>query len=246
MLDLHGRVALVAGGGAGIGLEISRRLADLGASLALSYRTSREAAESTARSLAVKCSVHHADLLNVQDCDVLVESVVSEHGRLDVVVNCVGVTRFIPFEDLASVTEDVWDEILGVNVKAAFFLSRAAGQWMRDRGEGGVIVHVSSVAGLITAGSSLPYAVAKAAEIHLTRGLATALAPAVRVNCVAPATVATRWWDQNQPGLERARNASRFKRLATAEDVADATVLLVTNESMSGQTLVVDLANMMH
>jgi 3-oxoacyl-[acyl-carrier protein] reductase len=237
-------VALVTGGGAGIGLEISRRLADAGAALALSYATSQAEAESAASSLGG--SAHQANLTRVAEADALVDAVIAKHGRLDVVVNCVGVTRFIPFEDLAAVTEDVWDNILDVNVKAAFFLSRAAGQWMRDQGEGGVIVHVSSVAGLITAGSSLPYAVAKAAEIHLTRSLATALAPAVRVNCVAPATVATRWWDQNQPGLERARNASRFKRLATAEDVADATLLLVTNESMSGQTLVVDLANIMH
>jgi 3-oxoacyl-[acyl-carrier protein] reductase len=244
MLDLHGRVALVAGGGAGMGLEISRRLADLGATLALSYATSQAEAESAASSLGG--SAHQANLTRVADADSLISSVVAQHGGLDVVVNCAGVTRFIQFEDLAAVTEDVWDDILDVNVKAAFFLSRAAGQWMRDHGQGGVIVHVASTAGLTVGGSSLPYSVAKSAAIHLTRTLAVALAPAVRVNCVAPGTVDTRWWDQNQPGLERARNGSRFKRLATAEDVADAAVLLVTNESLSGQTLAVDLANVMH
>jgi 3-oxoacyl-[acyl-carrier protein] reductase len=246
MLDLHGRVALIAGGGAGMGLEISRRLARLGATLALSYATSRSDAESAANALGVECSVHQADLARVADANALIASVLAEHGQLDVVVNCAGVTRFIPFEDLAAITEEVWDDILDVNVKAAFFLSRAAGTWMRDNSHGGVIVHVSSVAAFTTRGSSLPYAVAKAAEVHLTRTLAQALAPAVRVNCVAPGTVATRWWDQNQPGLERAREASLFKRLATVEDVADATVLLITNESMSGQTLAVDLGNVMH
>jgi 3-oxoacyl-[acyl-carrier protein] reductase len=229
-----------------MGLEISRRLAHLGADLALSYATSRTDAEAAANSLGVKCSTHQANLTRVDDADALVASVVAEHGRLDVVVNCAGVTRFIPFEDLAAVTEDIWDDILDVNVKAAFFLSRAAGTWMRDHSHGGVIVHVSSVAGFTTRGSSLPYAVAKAAEVHLTRTLAQALAPTVRVNCVAPGTVATRWWDENPAGLERARAASAFKRLATAEDVADAAVLLVTNKSMSGQTLAVDLANVMH
>jgi 3-oxoacyl-[acyl-carrier protein] reductase len=250
MLDLHGRVALVTGGGAGMGLEIARRLAERGADLALSYATSRTIAETAASSLRAdlhsRCAIRQADLRSVPDVDALVQWVVAEFGRLDVVVNCAGLTRFIAFEDLASVSEEVWDDILDVNLKGAFFLSRSAGTWMRDHGSGGVIVHVASTAAFATRGSSLPYSVAKAAVVQLTRTLAQALAPSVRVNAVAPGTVDTRWWDQNRGGLERARTTSRFSRLTTVEDVADATIQLVVNESMSGQTVVVDLANVFH
>ena len=108
-------------------------------------------------------------------------------------------------------------------------------------------MHVASTAAFSTRGSSLPYTVAKAGVVQLTRTLAQALAPSVRVNAVAPGTVATKWWDSADPGvLERVRSASRFKRLTSASDVAEAAVLLVTNESMSGQTIVVDLASVMH
>src|ERR1051326_1167828 len=118
MLDLHGRVAVITGGGAGMGYGMSKRLARLGADLALSYATSAGAAEKSAADLhaasGVRCSVHHADLRKVADCDALVESALAEHGRLDVVVNCAGVTRFISFEDLAAITEDVWEDVLDV------------------------------------------------------------------------------------------------------------------------------------
>jgi 3-oxoacyl-[acyl-carrier protein] reductase len=250
MLDLHGRVALVTGGGAGMGLEISRRLVERGADLALSYASSASSAEAAAERLqsefGVGVRVFRADLRAVPEVDALVQEVVAEFERLDVVVNCAGLTRFINFEDLTAVTEDVWDDVLDVNLKGAFFLSRAAGTWMRDHDAGGVIVHVASTAGFATRGSSLPYSVAKAAVVQLTRTLAQALAPSVRVNAVAPGTVDTRWWDQNREGLERARTASRFKRLTSVEDVAEATIQLVVNESMSGQTVVVDLANIFH
>jgi 3-oxoacyl-[acyl-carrier protein] reductase len=246
MLELNGRVALVTGGGAGMGLEISRRLAAGGADLAISYAHSAREAEEAARTFGTRCSVHQADLRHPAEADALVQSVLNEHQRLDVLVNCAGATRFIPFENLQAVTEEVWDELLDVNLKAAFFLSRAAGAWMRDHTIGGVIVHVSSTAAFANRGSSLPYNVAKAGVIQLTRILAQALAPSVRVNALAPGTVATRWWDGNPAGLERARDSSLFHRLASTEDVADAALHLVTNESMSGQTIVVDLGNVMH
>ena len=246
MLDLNGRVALVTGGGAGMGLEISRRLCASGATLAISYAHSSSEAKEAAQSLGTACSVHRADLRSATEADSLVKAVIDTHQRLDVLVNCVGATRFIPFDNLDAITEEVWNELLDVNLKAAFFLSRAAGTWMRERANGGVIVHVSSTAAFATRGSSLPYNIAKAGVIQLTRILAQALAPSVRVNAVAPGTVATRWWDANPAGLERARETSLFHRLATAEDVADAAVLLVRNESMTGQTIVVDLGNVMH
>jgi 3-oxoacyl-[acyl-carrier protein] reductase len=232
-----------------MGAEISRRLAGQGADLAISYAHSKAPAEQTTASLTalgLRAVALQADLTRLDQIDALIAQVTSTFGRLDVLVNCVGLTRFIDFEQLDAITETVWDEILDTNLKGAFFVSRAAGLWMRQQA-GGVIVNVASTAAFSTRGSSLPYNVAKAGVVQMTRVLAQALAPSVRVNCVAPGTVPTRWWDNGPPGaIERATAASRFKRLSTAEDVADAALLLVQNESLSGQTLVVDLATVMH
>jgi 3-oxoacyl-[acyl-carrier protein] reductase len=248
-LDLSGKVALVTGGGTGMGREISRQLAERGAQLMLSYAHSEtEAAQAKAEltKLGVTVEARQADVRKVEHCDALVQHVIDTFGRIDVLINCAGTTRFIPFPDLAGVTEDAWDEILDVNLKGAFFLARAAGMWMRSEGDSGVIVNIGSTAGLSTRGSSIPYAVSKAALVQLTRTLASALAPHVRVNSVAPNTVMTKWWD----GHEEAANANvatfRFGKPITVQEVADTVLLLVTNEGMSGQTIVVDAANVMH
>jgi 3-oxoacyl-[acyl-carrier protein] reductase len=248
-VDLHGRIALVTGGGTGMGREISRRIAARGARVAISY--SRSESEAHAAASEIDARAFQADVRNLEDINALVASTTRELGGLDVLVNCVGLTRFIDFENLDAVTEEVWDAILDVNLKGAFFVSRAVGLWMRQTSEqrpgGGVIVNVSSTAAFSTRGSSIPYNIAKAGVVQMTRTLAQALAPAVRVNCVAPGTVPTRWWDHGPPGaLDRAIANSKFKRLTAAEDVADAVLLLVENDSLSGQTLAVDLASVMH
>lgn len=249
-LDVRDRVALVTGGGTGIGFEISSRLAQRGARLAITYSQSRDEAEAAAeqlRALGTECLVRRTDVSRAQAADELVTAVVERFGRLDVVVNSAGTTRFVPFTDLAAITEQVWDDILDVNLKGAFFVSRAAGLWMRDRGAGGAIVNVASIAGLRPSGSSLPYSVSKAGLIHATRGLALALAPSVRVNAVAPGLVLTRWWTRRPAEeVERIVANTAFKRALDAGEVADAALLLITNESISGQTLAVDLANVMH
>lgn len=245
--DLTNRVALVTGGGTGIGREISMRLAQRGADVVISYAHSRDEAERSAAE--IKAGTVQLDVTRLDQIQPAIEHVAQTHGGLDVLVNCVGLTRFIDFEKLEEVTEQVWDDILDVNLKGAFFVSRAAGLWMRAHAPagGGAIVNIASTAAFSTRGSSIPYNIAKAGVVQMTRTLAQALAPAVRVNCVAPGTVPTRWWESGPPGaLDRAIANSRFNRLTAAEDVADAVLLLVENESLSGQTLAVDLATVMH
>jgi 3-oxoacyl-[acyl-carrier protein] reductase len=163
----------------------------------------------------------------------------AELGGLDVLVNNAGTTRFIDHADLEALTAEVWDEILGVNLKGAFFCCRAALPLLRERQ--GNIVNVTSVAGLQGHGSSIPYAASKAALNCVTKSLARAFAPDVRVNAVAPGPVLTRWLADHMDHVERSMQVTPMKRAATPDDIADAVAFLALGTSLvTGQVLVVD------
>jgi 3-oxoacyl-[acyl-carrier protein] reductase len=162
-----------------------------------------------------------------------------EFGGLDVLVNNAGTTRFIEHADLDALTDAVWDEILGVNLKGTFYCCRAAMPLLQDRG--GAIVNVTSVAGLQGDGSSIPYAASKAALNCLTKSLARVFAPQVRVNAAAPGPVLTRWLADHMDRVERYVHVTPMRRAATPEDIADAVAFLALGNSLvTGQVLVVD------
>ncbi|HEY8477303.1 MAG TPA: glucose 1-dehydrogenase [Chloroflexota bacterium] len=242
-MELKERVALVTGGGTGLGRAIALALAREGANVAVNYSRSEAEAEATVRSLrdlGVKATAVRADVGRTDEAEALVERTVAELGRLDVLVNNAGTTEFVDFRDLDRITEAMWDRILDVNVKAIFFLSRAAAGAMRRRG-GGSIVNITSISGLRAGGSSIPYSVSKAASTMLTKCLAIALAPEVRVNAVAPGLMDTRWgraWGEAH--LESYAAEAHLRRLPTLDDIAAAVVFVAKNESMTGQTVVVD------
>jgi NAD(P)-dependent dehydrogenase (short-subunit alcohol dehydrogenase family) len=148
----------------------------------------------------------------------------------------------VPFSDLKTVDEALWDSVMDVNLKGTYLVCRAAALRMREQ-DGGAIVNITSSAGVLPSGSSIPYSVSKAAVIHLTKALAIGLAPKIRVNTVAPSLMLTRWWDGHDASVKAWIDASRFKKPLDLEDVARATVFLATTESISGQTLLVDQAN---
>ena len=241
-------VALVTGGGTGLGLEISRQLKDLGYRLAITYsRSGTEAAAGaeSLRSAGATVSLHKVDISIGSQVDALIDAVYQSYDRLDLVVNNAGATRWIPYPDLASADEEAWDDVLDVNLKGTYLVSRAAALRMLPAG-GGSMLNIASAAGISVGGSSIPYAVSKAGVVHLTKMLAVALAPKIRVNCIAPSMLQTRWWADHQEGAQNYVKNSRFGRSITVEDTARAVVMLATNESISGQTLVVDLAGFLH
>jgi len=249
-VDLKGRVALVTGGATGIGAATALALAKAGAAgIAINYRSAKKEAEkiaAAARKAGAQAFCVHADVKSDEDIGRMVEEVKKRFRRLDVLVNNAGVTQWIPPKDLHGLTDDAWDDILDVNVKAAFRCARAAAPLLVK--SGGMIVNVASISGVIAPAtmSSLAYGAAKAALIHLTRGLAVALAPKVRVNGVAPAFTDTPWMRKHYGGAYRrvmAQAASNYplKRVAKPEDVAAAIVGLVTGgDFVTGQTLIVD------
>jgi 3-oxoacyl-[acyl-carrier protein] reductase len=235
-MDLRGGRWLVTGGGTGLGRAIAVAAARGGARVAVNYRRSRDAAEATAAEiggLAIQGDV-------ATDAVRIVEDAAAALGGLDVLVNNAGTTVHVPFRDLAGIAEADWDRIMAVNVRAAFLASRAAA------GHGAkAILNVASVAGLHPRGSSLAYSVSKAALIHLTRGLAVALAPATRVNAVAPGWLDTPWW-QGRGDIERARGATLLGHVPSVADTAMAAIFLCLNESITGQVLPVDSGANLH
>jgi 3-oxoacyl-[acyl-carrier protein] reductase len=241
-VDLAGKVAIVTGGGTGIGRATSLLLAGAGAAVAVNFSRSKaeagevvqEIASSGGHAIAVRANVAHA-----ADVDAMVARVASELGGIDLLVNNAGTTRFIDLADLDAVTDEVWNELLGVNLKGAFYCARAVAPRMRERGRG-AIVSVSSVAGLTGNGSSLPYAVSKAALIGLTKSLARALAPDIRVNSVAPGIVMTRWVAGREEHARRLGDQALLGINARPEDVASMITSLLCNDAITGQTIVVD------
>ncbi|HZV51125.1 MAG TPA: SDR family oxidoreductase [Candidatus Dormibacteraeota bacterium] len=237
------RVALVTGGGTGLGRAISLCLAEAGMDVAVNYsRSAAEAAETVeaACALGARAEAYRADVAREDQVAAMIEGVVGAFGRLDVLVSNAGATTFCPFEDLEAVSEADWDAILGVNVKGTWFCARHAAPHLRARGAGHLIT-ISSTAGLITFGSSIPYCVSKAALIHLTRCLARALAPEVQVNSVAPGYLDTRWGRRfGEEGMRGFVARSALRRVPTVEDVARQVLTLVTGTSSTGQVYVVD------
>jgi NAD(P)-dependent dehydrogenase (short-subunit alcohol dehydrogenase family) len=249
-MELTGRVALVTGGATGIGRATVLRLARSGAAgVAINYRSARDQAAQLAsevRELGAEALCVHADVRRDEQVRAMVRQIDERFGRLDVVVNNAGITRWIPIADLEALTDEAWHEILDVNLIAAFRCTRAAAELLKQAG--GAVVNVSSISGYLATAtlSSLPYGASKAALMYLTKGLAVALGPHVRVNAVAPAFTDTDWMreyygDQYEQAIARASENFPLRRIATPDDVAAAIVsLIVGGDFVTGQTLLVD------
>ncbi len=236
------RIAIVTGSATGIGRSVAWRLADRGFAVTVNYSKSKAEAEETAdgvRARNAEVLLHQANIGDDSAVRGLVEATLRAFGGLDVLVNNAATTHFVDHRDLDGLTEEVWNDILQVNVKGTFYGCRAAMPHLKARG--GNIVNIASVAGIAGSGSSIAYAASKGAVITLTKSLAKAFAPEVRVNAVAPGPVQTRWLADHQDMVEQAMRVTPLKRPATPEDIADATVFLADGNSlMTGQVLVID------
>lgn len=249
-MELHDRVALVTGGAGGIGAAVVRVLAKtrLGG-VVVNYRKSGKEAETLVREIeanGVKAAAIRADIQSDEQVRGMMGTIEHDFGRLDILVNNAGLTHWVKLANLEGLTDAIWDEILDVNVKGSFRCARAAVAMLSETQ--GMIINISSISGVLATStiSSLAYGTAKAALIYMTKGLAVAMAPRVRVNCVAPAFTDTPWMSQHfgteyQQVIATASAGYPLQRIATPEDIAGAVIGLITGgDFVTGQTLIVD------
>ena len=235
-------VALVTGSTSGIGEGIARRLVADGYCVVVHSRSSASIGQALARELGNAVYVQ-ADVAVEAERVRLVNEAVAAWGRLDVLVNNAGISQVIAHADLAAATPDIWHALYEVNVVAPFRLVAAAEAALRASAAGGkpaCVVNVSSHAGVRPKGASIPYAATKAALNHVTRLQAVALAPAIRVNAVAPGLVDTPMtadWTQAQ---QLWRESSPMRRAATPQDIAQAVSLLLAADYVTGEVLLSD------
>ncbi|MEK4236376.1 SDR family NAD(P)-dependent oxidoreductase [Paenibacillus sp. FSL H7-0714] len=241
-MDLNNKVALVTGGGTGIGKAVSLELARRGALVAVNYSRSEAEAYETVNTIinqGGQAIAVQADVSKDQEVRSMVHSIIQHFGTVDLLVNNASITKHIALGDLEKATEEVWDELYDVNVKGMFFCARAVAPYMNHSGSG-TIVNLGSIAGQTGLGSSLPYAVSKAAVHGLTKSLSHALAPTIRVNCVAPGAVATRWWSGREEQMHKLAPNLLLQRLSSTEDIAQFVCATLEQEAMTGQIITVD------
>ncbi len=230
------RFALVTGGGVRVGRAISEGLAEHGLHVAVHYNSSAQAAQQTVeaiearggRGLAVR-----GDLRDAAACDDLVRRVMGEFGALDVVVN--SAASFVQTR-VGETDASAWDEVFALNVRAPFFICQAAAARMRD---GGCIVNIADLAGVQAWPSYLAHGASKAALINLTRSLARALGPRIRVNAIAPGAVLLPEGFAPK-ATEKLIGETPLGRVGAATDVVEAVRYLVDADFVTGSLLVVD------
>ena len=237
-MDLTGQAVIVTGSSSGIGAAVARRLAGFGAGIVVNSASSVATGQQIAAELPDAVYVQ-GDVGDPATAAALVAAAEERWGRLDGVINNAGVTVDVPLHDIDAVTVGHWDKVLRTNLVGTFLVSQAALPLLR-RADEGWIINITSLAGIRQTGSSLPYAVSKAALNHLTTIMAKYAGDGVRVNAVAPGLVATPWtqtWDERKAGVEL---VAPLHRVATPEDIADACIGVIGARYATGQTFLVD------
>ena len=236
-VPLLNRVALVTGSAKRLGRAIALRLAQEGADIVLHFLLSWEEAQETAqevRRIGRRVIIRKAELTKPKDIEHLIAAAGEEFGRLDILVNNAAIFQE---NSVATTTESSWDLTLDTNLKAPFFCSQAAAPLLKQSGHG-TIINMADIGGLLPWPGYTPHCVSKAGVIMLTRCLAKALAPEIRVNAIAPGTISMPG-DPSEWEADYIRLAP-LRRTGTPDDVAGAVSFLVHSNFITGQVIVVD------
>jgi NAD(P)-dependent dehydrogenase (short-subunit alcohol dehydrogenase family) len=229
--DLSGRTALVTGGSRGIGRAAAQALAEAGADVIVASRNEsscRRAADEIAAATGRRAFGHACHVGHWEELDRLAEASWRYTGRLDILVNNAGMSP--PYDRVTDVTEELFDKVVGVNLKGPFRLTALIGSQMAERADNGSIINVSSVGGIRPQPDTIPYSAVKAGLNAMTVAFAHAFGPAVRVNAVAPGrflTDVSKHWDPAQ--LRAASALTALRRAGMPEEMAGAIVYLASD-----------------
>ncbi len=250
MSQLKNKVASVTGSATGLGAAVALQLADKGCNVVINYTKSETEAKETlaaCEAKGVEALLAQGDVGEDADCRRIVDETVKKWGRVDVLVNNAGGTKFANHAELDELNAEDFLWIYKVNVVGAYQMIRACAPHMKEAGKGSV-VNVSSIAGVTGIGSSVAYAASKGALNTMTLSLARSLAPKIRVNAVCPGFIGTRWFSdrfgsQTFEGIKRQQEESTpLQRAGTPEDIATAVVFFCGEGSdhITGETLITD------
>ena len=243
MPKLKDRVALVTGAGTGMGRAIAERVAAEGAKVVVNYARSRDAANEVVSRIQAgggTAVAIGADVAKDADVRAMVDQLRNDYGRLDVLVNNAGWSTRIPHHQLEDLTDEIWDRTLNTNLRGAFYCARAAAPLLREQ-PGASIINVASVAGFGGMGSSIVYAASKGGMLTMTKSLARALAPQIRVNAIAPGFVRTRFAGWPDAAFDAGEQITPLKKLPTVEDVATVALFLAADAiAITGETITLD------
>ena len=241
--------AIVTGSSSGIGSAAAKKLAERGCNVVINYVRAEADAKQTAaacEALGVETLLCQADVANDEDCRRMVAAAVERWGRLDVLINSAGTTKRVKHEDLDGLSAEEFQRVYAVNAIGPFQMARAVAPHMRSAGEG-AIVNISAGAGFHGGGSSIAYAASKAALNAMTKSLARALAPEIRVNAICPGLVEGRWMsnlmgeEPYRARLEWARETFPLRRTNTPEDVSETALWLIEHATtMTGELINMD------
>ena len=238
-MTLQEKVALVTGSAKRIGRAVANALADRGVHQAVHYRTSKTEADEAVelfRVLGVEAESFQADLSQVNEVEALASEVLKRFGRLDILVNNASV--FFP-SPLGEVTDHQWDTLINTNLKGPFFLAQKVGLAMKAA-VGGTIINIGDWAAERPYAGYLPYCISKAGVVAMTKGLAKALAPEVRVNCINPGPVMLPE-DLSEAEKEEVMRKIPLQRTGSPADIANAVVFLCEGtDFMTGAVITVD------
>ncbi|GEM_PF-15195 len=248
--DLKQNVAIITGSSSGVGAATARLLASLGCNVVINYNSNAEGAEQVAadcRQLGAETLVLGGNVAKDADCHALVDAAMAKWGRLDVLVNNAGTTKFVDHSDLDGLDSDDFQRIYGVNVIGCYQMVRAANAVMQQQAGGGVVVNVASTAAITGIGSSIAYAASKGAMVTLTLSLARALGPKLRINAVCPGFIEGDWLLEGL-GQQKYEELIQFNRknaplgvTATPDTVAEAILYFITGpQVVTGETMIVD------
>jgi 3-oxoacyl-[acyl-carrier protein] reductase len=243
MMKLDGRVAVVTGGGTGMGRAISELFAREGARVLVNYVESGDAAKEVVAGIQAnggQAVAWNADVAIDAQARAMMAEAESRWGRLDVLVNNAGWTKPTPHHLLDELTDEIWDRTLNVNLRGTFYCSRAAAPLLR-KNPGASIINIASVAPDTGNGSTIVYAASKAGVISMTKSFARIMAPEVRVNVISPGLVHTRFAGWPAETFAAGKEASPLKRITTVDEIAAAALFLAADATaMTGEMIRVD------